>query len=130
LLASALLFHIAWGQPISVVASAFGLVLCATGFGVLLMSFIKETRQTGPILGGVLTVTSMIGGLMSNGLPNVPPVMNTVSLTMPQGWAMRAMQLCLAGSPPGALLVPVLVMIALGVVFFLVGLSLFRRRFA
>ncbi len=130
LLASALLFHITWGQPLSVAASAFGLTLCATGFGVMLMSFIKETRQTGPILGGVLTVTSMLGGLMSNGLPNIPPVMDTISLSMPQGWAMRAMKLCLAGDSLGAVVVPVLVMTALGVVFFLIGLSLFRRRFA
>ncbi len=130
LLASALLFHISWGQPLSVLASAFGLIVCATGFGVMLMSFIKETRQTGPVLGGVLTLTSMLGGLMSNGLPNVPPVMDTISLSMPQGWAMRAMKLCLAGSPAGAVLAPTLVMIILGVVFFLIGLSLFRRRFA
>ncbi|MGE5073351.1 MAG: ABC transporter permease [Anaerolineae bacterium] len=130
ILASALLFRIVWGQLPSVLLSAFGLIVCGTGFGVMLMSFIKEARQTGPILGGVLTVTGMLGGLFTTGIPNLPAVMEKVTLTMPQGWAMRAMKLCLAGSAPSAILGPALVLFALGVAFFLVGLSMFRRRFA
>jgi ABC-2 type transport system permease protein len=126
---SGLIFHISWGQPLSVVFSALGLIVAATGFGVMLMSFIKNTRQTGPVLGGVLTITGMLGGLMSNGLPDVPEIMDTLSLTMPQGWAMHAWKLSLAGSSAGALLLPFLVLLILGVCFFAVGLTLFRRRF-
>jgi hypothetical protein len=66
-----------------------GLIVAATGFGVMLMSFIKNTRQTGPVLGGVLTITGMIGGLFSNGMPNIPAAMDKVALSMPQGWAMH-----------------------------------------
>ena len=130
LVASALMFHISWGQPLTVLVSAFSLIVCATGFGVMLMSFIKETRQTGPVLGGVLPLTGLLGGLMTNAIPNVPAIMDTVSLSMPQGWAMRALKLCLAGSSVGGVLIPAVVLIALGVMFFLIGLSLFRRRFA
>jgi ABC-2 type transport system permease protein len=128
--ASALLFHIAWGQPLTVLLSTLGLIVCATGFGVMLMSFVKETRQTGPVLGGVLTLTGMLGGLMTNGIANIPPVMDTVSLSMPQGWAMRAMKLCLAGATMTDVLLPVVVLTVLGGAFFVIGLSLFRKRFA
>lgn len=126
---SGLIFHISWGQPLSVVLATLGLIVAATGFGVMLMSFIKNTRQTGPVLGGALTVTGMLGGLMSNGLPNAPEIMDTLSLTMPQGWAMHAWKLSLAGSSAGALILPFLVLLLLGVLFFAVGLTLFRRRF-
>jgi ABC-type Na+ efflux pump permease subunit len=126
---SALIFRISWGRPLSVVLTSLSLIIAATGFGVMLMSFIKNSRQTGPILGGVLTLTGMVGGLLTNGIPNVPKAMDTISLSMPQGWALYAWKLCLAGSNAGMVLFPVLVLAALGVLFFVVGLTLFRRRF-
>jgi ABC-2 type transport system permease protein len=129
LAASAWVFHISWGQPLAVALATFGLIVAATGFGVMLMSFIKGTRQTGPVLGGVLTLTGMLGGLMTNGIPNVPEVMDKISLSMPQGWAMHAWKLTLAGNTAGAILLPVLILVILGALFFTVGLSLFRRRF-
>lgn len=129
LAASALIFHISWGRPLPVALVTLSLIIAATGFGVMLMSFIKSSRQTGPILGGVLTLTGMVGGLFTNGIPNVPEVMDTISLSMPQGWALHAWKLCLAGSNTGTILFPVLVLTALGVLFFVVGLTLFRRRF-
>ncbi len=130
LVVSALLFGISWGKPLPLVLTVFCLVVCATGFGLMLMSFVRETRQTGPVLGGAITVTGMLGGLFSNGIPNIPAVMDTVSLSMPQGWALHAMKQCLAGAGLGPVLRPSLVMVVLGLIFFLVGLALFRRRFA
>lgn len=129
LVAAALAFHISWGQPLSVVLATLGLIVVATGFGVMLMSFIKSTRQTGPILGGVLTLTGMLGGLFTNGIPNVPEIMDKIALSMPQGWAMHTWKLTLAGSGTGVILLPVIVMLMLGGVFFVIGLNLFRRRF-
>lgn len=127
--ASILIFHISWGKPLSVVLATLGLIVVATGFGVMLMSLIKSTRQTGPILGGVLTLTGMVGGLITNGIPNIPPIMDTIALSMPQGWAMHTWKLTLAGSNAQMILLPVSVSIGLGVVFFLVGLMSFRKRF-
>ena len=129
LVASAAIFHISWGQPLSVMLATLGLIVAATGFGIMLMSFIRSTRQAGPILGGVLTITGMVGGLVTNGIPNVPRIMDTVALSMPQGWAMHAWKLSLTGSDPAALVLPTLVLIVLGSIFFTLGLTLFRRRF-
>jgi ABC-2 type transport system permease protein len=128
--ASAFLFNISWGRPLSVVMASFGLLVAATGFGVMLMSFIKCTRQAGLILGGVLTITAMIGGLFTNGIPNVPKIMDTLTLSMPQGWAMHTWKLSLAGNSAGSLLPSTLVLVLLGGIFFLIGLTKFRRRFS
>ena len=129
LAASSLIFHIAWGKPFPVSLAILGLIVAATGFGVMLMSMIKSTRQTGPILGGVLTITGMLGGLMTNGIPNIPEVMDKVALTMPQGWALQALKLSLAGGSAQAVILSTLVLVALGILFFVIGLTLFRRRF-
>jgi ABC-2 type transport system permease protein len=129
LVASAFLFRISWGKPLSVSLATLGLIVAATGFGVMLMSFIKSTRQTGPVLGGALTITGMLGGLFSTGMPDLPQAMNKVALIMPQGWAMHAWKLSLAGSDVSTILLPTLVLIMLGIVFFVIGLTMFRRRF-
>jgi ABC-2 type transport system permease protein len=126
---SALLFKISWGKPLSLALATLSLTIAATGFGVMLMSLIKNTRQTGPVLGGVMTLTGMLGGVFTAGIPNVPAVMDKVSLSMPQGWALQTWKLSMAGSGAGTILLPVLVLTALGAVFFAVGLTMFRRRF-
>lgn len=126
---SALLFKISWGKPASLALAALSLLVAATGFGVMLMSFIKSTRQTGPVLGGVMTITGMLGGVFTISIPNVPEVMEKVSLIVPQGWAIQIWKLSLAGSSAGAIVLPAFVLMALGVIFFAVGLTMFRRRF-
>jgi ABC-2 type transport system permease protein len=128
--ASALLFHIHWGQALSVLLVSTGLIAASAGFGLLVMAFIKNSRQTGPVLGGVMTLTGMLGGLFTTGIPNVPKALDTFSLVTPQGWAMQAWKLALAGAGPAQVLVPVLVLIGMGVLFLAAAVVLFRRRFA
>ncbi len=130
LLASGLLFGISWGRPLVVVLVTLGLIVVAAGFGVLLMSFVQNTRQTGPVMGGVLTVTGMLGGLFATGVPDLPEVFDTIRLVVPQGWALQGWELALHGSSAGEVLLPVAVMTGLGALFFGIGVSLFRRRFA
>jgi ABC-2 type transport system permease protein len=127
---STALFGIQWGQPWTVTLVTVGLLLVAAGFGILVMSFVQNTRQTGPVLGGVLTITGMLGGLFTNGIPNLPKALDTARLAMPQGWAMRAWELSLAGAAPNEVLLPVFVMLGLGAVFFGIGALIFHRRFA
>jgi len=130
LLASTLLFGIRWGQPATVALVATGLIVAAAGFGVMLMSFIKSTRQTGPVMGGVMTLTGLLGGLFTTGIPNVPAAFDRFTLIVPQGWALQGWKLALSGAGPGQALVTVLVLCLMGAGFLMVGTALFRRRFA
>ena len=127
---ASLLFKITWGDPLLVALSIVGLVICAAGFGLFLLSFIKTTRQAGPVIGGVLTVTSMLGGLYSMTIPNAPAFMDTMSLFLPQGWVMRSWKLALNGAVLVDVLLPVLVAVAIGAVLFGIGTLNFRKRYA
>jgi ABC-2 type transport system permease protein len=128
--ASALIFRISWGQPVSVLLITLALVAVTSGLGVCIMSFVKSTRQAGPVLGGVLTGMGMAGGLFTSTIPNMPAAFDTFTLFMPQGWAMRAWTLALAGGNVADVLLPTVVMFALGAVFFTIGVLIFRKRFA
>lgn len=127
---SGLIFGIQWGQPLTLTLVTLGLVAVAGGFGILIISFIKNTRQTGPVLGGMLTLTGMLGGLFTNGIPDLPAALDKARLSMPQGWGMAALEKSLAGAGPREVLLPVVVMLALGIAFFAVGALRFRRRFS
>jgi len=125
---SALLFGIRWGQPLTVALVILGLVAVSTGLGLFLMSFAKNARQAGLMMGAVLTVLGMAGGLFSTGMDVLPSAFETVALFTPQGWALRGWKLSLAGASPGQVLLPVAVVLAMGVAFFSAGAVTFRRR--
>jgi ABC-2 type transport system permease protein len=130
LLAGHFLFGIHWGRPGTVALLTLGLVVAAAGFGVFLMSFVKTARQSGPVLGLVVTLTGLLGGLIPTGDPSQPGTLATVSLFLPQGWAMRGFRLAVNGATPTEIWLPLVVLLAAGLVLFAVGVVGFRRRFA
>jgi len=130
LISSRLLFGIWWGTAGALLLMSVSMIVAAAGLGVFVMSFIQNTRQSGPVLGGVLTITGMLGGLMTTGIQNLPAAYATVNLFTPQGWALRGWQFVLAGESAGAVLGTALVTLAWGVILFAVGVMLMRKRFA
>jgi ABC-2 type transport system permease protein len=130
IVASTFLFGLRWGQVGSTGLALAGTVAASSGFGVMLASFIKTTRQGGPVLGGGLSVAGMLGGLFTQAVPNMPAAFNRVALALPQGWVMRGWNIAISGRPASELLLPFGVMLAWGVVCFAVGVLVFRRRFA
>jgi len=130
LVASHFVFQITWGQPLSILLASTGLVAAATGFGILLISFTRDLRQSGPVIGGVVSATGMLGGLFSTGVANMPAALEKASYAMPQGWAMQSWKLSLSGAGAGELALPVLAMVAMGALFFFVGARVFNKRFA
>lgn len=124
-------FGIHWGDPAGVALALTGQVIAATGLGVLLISFVKTTRQGGPVLGGGLTTLGMLGGLFTANIPGgMPAVFNTIGTFIPQGWVLKTWRMVMDGQPTAELLVPFLVLTAMGVVMFAIGAVLFRKRFA
>lgn len=132
LVASSLLFGIDWGPPALAAAVGVGLVAVATGFGLLVTSLLRNRRQAGIIYGGVLTVMGMIGlvGVFTASVPGAGNPMSTASLIVPQGWAVRGWQLLLLGEGASGVFLAVAVMLAEGLLFFVLGAMRFRKRFA
>jgi ABC-2 type transport system permease protein len=130
MISASLIFKITWGDPLLVALSIVGLVICAAGFGLFLLSLVKNTRQAGPVIGGVMTVCAMLGGLYSMTIPNAPAFMDTLSLFVPQGWVMRSWKSALNGGQLLDVLVPMLVAAVIGAVLFGIGTMNFRKRYA
>jgi ABC-2 type transport system permease protein len=124
-------FGIEWGAPAGVLLALTGQVIAATGLGVLLISFVKSTRQGGPVLGGGLTTLGMLGGLFTANMPGgMPAAMDVIANFTPQGWVLKTWRMVMDGQPVTDLFLPFVVMTAMGIVMFAIGAWMFRKRFA
>ena len=124
-----LVFKIEWGQPAAVLLALVGQVLGASGLGVLLISLVKSTKQEGLVMGGALTALGMIGGLFTMGVA-MPKSFQTLTFFTPHGWVIQGWKLAMDSAPLSELALPFLILLAAGVIMFLAGALLFRRRFA
>ncbi len=130
LVSSALIFKIDWGNWATVCLAGTAMIIAAAGFGLFLMSLLRDSRQTGIVLGGVMTFTGMVGGLFTTGIENIPSFMEILKKIVPQGWALQMWQSVIAGVTPSQIIFPVLVLLSVGIVFFGIAVSRFQRRFA
>jgi ABC-2 type transport system permease protein len=128
LVAGYLLFKINWGEAGSFILSFMGQMFASVGLAVMLVSFVKSSKQAGFVFGGALTMLGMISGLFTTNIPIA--AFDLMGNFTPQGWVLKAWKLSLAGSPAGELVVPFLVLVAMGTVMFIVGAMMFRKRFA
>lgn len=129
LLAGRFIFGVRWGEPGAMTLALLGQMFASVGLGVLLVSFIKTSKQAGPIFGGGLTALGMISGLFTTNIA-MPESFKAMSNFTPQGWVLKAWMLSLGGHPAGDLVVPFLILAAMGIVMFAIGAVMFRRRFA
>jgi ABC-2 type transport system permease protein len=130
LICGKLIFRINWGTPGSVALFAVGTILSASAFGVFVNSLLKSTKQGGIVFGGVLTFSGMIGMLPIFTFASPSASLSTISLIVPQGWAVQGMFQSMQGAASGDVLVSLLVMFAWAVVFFGVGVWRFQKRYA
>ena len=126
----ALIFGIHWGNPGAILLFAVGTILTASAFGVFINSLMKSTKQGGIVFGGVLTFSGMLGMLPVFAAASPSATLDTISLLVPQGWAIHGLFQSMAGASTGNMLVTLLVMLAWAVVFFTVGVWRFQKRYA
>jgi ABC-2 type transport system permease protein len=123
-------FGVNWGNPASAGLALVGQVAAAAGLGVLMIAFVKTTKQAGPVLGAGLTGLGMLGGLFTVSISNMPAAFNLLANFTPQGWVLKGWRMVMNGQPAGDLLLPFAVMVVMGVVMFAIGSVMFRRRYA
>jgi len=129
LIAAHFIFGIEWGNPGMVVLALLGQVLAASGLGVFLISFVKSSRQAGPVMGGGLTALGMLGGLFTANIP-MPEAFNKLAIFTPQGWVIRGWKVVLNAQNFSDLLLPVVVCGSIGLILFTIGALRFKKRFA
>ena len=127
-----LIFGIQWGSLVLLATVTAGTVLAASTFGIFIMSMLKNTRQAGAVLGGVLTVTGMLGmiKIFTMGSSSSPVWVNVAPLFVPQGWAVRGLTQVMSGAPMNDILLTFLVLIAMSAIFFGFGVLRFQKRYA
>lgn len=122
------LIGVDWGGSISgilMVAAAF--VFTVTSLGLLLSGVVKTHGQLSSITPVVLTSTSMLGGCMwPLDIVNSKVLLFLAELT-PQKWAMQGMESIAArGMGFEAAVFPTMVLMGMGVLFFLAGVKIMR----
>jgi ABC-2 type transport system permease protein len=122
-------FGVNWGKPASAALGLIGQMFASVGLGVLLISFVKTTKQAGPILGGGLTGLGMVSGLFTTNI-DMPAGFTAISNFTPQGWVLKSWKLALAGQPASEMIIPFMILVGMGVVMFVIGSVVFRKRFA
>ncbi|MCB2213985.1 ABC transporter permease [bacterium] len=125
-----LAFGINWGPLPSLMVFSVGLVAVANSFGIFIMSLVKSTRQAGIIYGAVLTFSGMLGisSIFTVGT-SAEAAFEVIPLVVPQGWAMRALETAWSGDFLNTLMLSG-AMLVWAVLFFVIGATRFKRRFA
>jgi ABC-2 type transport system permease protein len=129
LVAGRLIFGIRWGEPGTILLALLGQMVASVGLAVLLVSFIKTSKQAGPIFGGALTMLGMLSGLFTTNIA-MPESFKAIANFTPQGWVLKAWTLSLAGQPAGEMIVPFLVLVTMGFIMFAIGAVMFSKRYA
>jgi ABC-2 type transport system permease protein len=126
-----LLFRFSWGALFPVVLVTLGTMLAAATFGIFINSLLKSTKQAGLIFGGLLTLLGIVGGLpvFAVGSNSVDTLVK-VSLIEPVGWAVQGLLKAMKGGQVQELLLTFGVLAAWSVVFFVVGVLRFQKRYA
>jgi ABC-2 type transport system permease protein len=126
-----LIFAISWGNALPLAFVILGSVAAASAFGVFLMSLLKNAKQAAVVFGPVITATGMLGMVkIFTGGSSTLNALDTISLFVPQGWAMRGLLQTMNAAPLGDVLLTVAVLLAIGAVLFTVGALRFQKRYA
>ena len=128
---SRLIFGIDWGAVFPLALVIFGSIAAASAFGVFLMSLLKNSKQASVVFGGVVTATGMLGmAKIFTGGTSTSGVLDTVSLIVPQGWAVRGLIQTMNGAALGDVLLTVAALLVIGAVLFGFGAMRFQKRYA
>jgi ABC-2 type transport system permease protein len=132
ILFSALVFGTSWGGIPAIMIALVSTALCASAFGIFLISFLKTTRQAGVVFGGVVTATGMLAlvSVFTMSVPSAARLGQQIALFVPQGWSLLAFRQAMDGASFGRLLTTAAIMMVWTAVMFIVGRARMARRFA
>lgn len=129
LLAGILLFQAYWGGPAAAIALTLAGAAVASSLALLLTSFARTVAQAGAMPSGVYLVLALLGGNFVFGLADTG-VYAVVQRLTPNGWLLIGWHHAMRGDGFGAVVLPLLMVLAFAVLFFVLAALRFRRRYA
>ena len=123
---TSLVFGAEWGPPLAVAALVVALSLTLVGLTALVIGASRSERQAEG-LAAILTFGLVLLGGNFVFISAAPPLLRSLSLATPNGWALRAFTDLAGGAEWTAVLAPVAVILAWAVVAGGVGVLLQRR---
>jgi ABC-2 type transport system permease protein len=124
------LFGIDWGNSIAgIITVTTVFVFTITSLGLMLSGIVKTEAQLGAIAPVVLTSTSMLGGTMwPLEIVNNKILLFLAELT-PQKWVMQGMlNIAAKGMGFESIITPSIVLLAMGIVFFGIGVKMVKEN--
>jgi ABC-2 type transport system permease protein len=129
LIAGRILFGIDWGRLDAVVLLTLSAATVASGLALLVISVVRTPAQAGSIGAGVYLVLALLGGNFT-GTATVGSTFATLQKSTPNGWLIAGWDTVMRGGTPADIVPEVLVPLVFGVVFFVIAVARFRRRYA
>jgi ABC-2 type transport system permease protein len=124
-----LFFGIDWGALDAVALLILVAAAVAASLGLCVISIVRTPAQAGAIGAGVYLVMALLGGNFM-GTAQSGTTYATVQRFTPNGWLLVGWNEILRGGGVGDILRPLLIPLAFAVVFFVVAVLRFRKRFA
>lgn len=129
LIAGRLIFAIDWGRLDAVVALTVAAAAVASSLALLIISLVRTPGQAGAIGAGVYLVLALIGGNFV-GTAATAGTYATLQKLTPNGWLLRGWDTTMRGGNLSDVGLTLLVSFAFALVFFVVAVWRFRKRFA
>lgn len=125
-LVTTLVFDAYWGPPLAVAALVVALGLTLVGLTALVIAVARTERQAEG-LSSMLTFGLVLLGGNFIFISAAPPLLRTLSLLTPNGWALRAFTDLAGGADWTAVVTPVLVLLGVALVTSAAAVALRRR---
>jgi ABC-2 type transport system permease protein len=123
---STVLFDLRWGDPLGLVLLVPAVALAATGWGMLLTSFVKTPQQIGGLGSAVMLVFGVLGGSFGNF--QLPGALQALGRITPNAWGIQGFAALGDGGALADVLPNVLALLAIAAVTFAIAVVLFRRN--
>jgi ABC-2 type transport system permease protein len=126
ILATTLIFHLAWGDPIGLFTLVMTAVFASVGWGMLITTIAKTPTQISNIGATVMLMFGLLGGTFFS-LQNTPAWLQLASKITPNAWGLDGFTALAMGGNFGDALTPILALLAMGAILFGLAVALFNR---